>query len=70
MRLGIDIGTTKTAAVIYDCGKQELLAAKSVNNNAGTGRQDADKIIQATFASVPGKGTNVYIGFGETLISE
>ena len=52
MRLGIDIGTTKTAAVIYDCGHQELLAAKSVNNNAGTRGRDADKIIQATFGAI------------------
>lgn len=54
MRLGIDIGTTKTAAVIYDWGHQELLAAKSVNNNAGTRGRDADKIIQATFDAIAG----------------
>ncbi len=50
LRLGIDIGTTKSAAVICDSGK--LLVHASCANNAGYGTQSTAKLLEATINAV------------------
>lgn len=56
--LGIDLGTTKSAAVLYDTEKQILLEAGSKIHHADLpaeengAEQDADKLLAAAFESI------------------
>ena len=50
--LGIDLGTTKCAAVLFDTDRRLCLASQSQAHHAGNGNQSIAAILEAAIAAI------------------